>query len=251
MPIALVTGASAGFGAAICRSLTENGLRVIGCARRAERLSALHAELGGRFLPLPFDIQDKAACEAALHNLPAGWRDIDLLVNNAGLALGQCPAQEAEMADWEQMIATNVTGLARITRLVLPGMVARNHGLIVNLGSIAGNWPYPGGNVYGATKAFVRQFSLNLRADLAGTRVRVTNLEPGLCGGTEFSTVRFKGDEARARAVYEGVHAIEPEDIARTVLWLWQMPAHVNINHIEMMPVAQTFNPLRVVRKRE
>ena len=137
----------------------------------------------------------------------------------------------------------------RITHLVLPGMVARNLGLIVNLGSIAGNWPYPGGNVYGATKAFVRQFSLNLRADLAGTRVRVTNLEPGLCSGTEFSSVRFKGDEARAHAVYEGVHAIEPEDIARTVLWLWQMPAHVNINHIEMMPVAQSFSALHVARK--
>ena len=251
MPIALVTGASAGFGAAICRTLAANGLRVIGCARRAERLATLHAELGGRFLPLPFDIQDKAACEAALSSLPEGWRDIDLLVNNAGLALGQCPAQEAEMDDWEQMIATNVTGLARITRLLLPGMVTRNHGLIVNLGSIAGSWPYPGGNVYGATKAFVRQFSLNLRADLAGTRVRVTNLEPGLCSGTEFSQVRFKGDQARAQAVYKGVHAIEPEDIAHTVLWLWQMPAHVNINHIEMMPVAQSFNPLRVVRKGE
>lgn len=248
MPIALVTGASAGFGTAICRTLIGAGLRVIGAARRAERLAALQAELGANFLPLAFDLQDKAATQAALASLPESWREIDLLVNNAGLALGIAPAQETDLADWEQMVATNISGLIRLTRLLLPGMVARNRGMVINIGSVAGTYPYAGGNVYGASKAFVRQFSLGLRADLAGTQVRVTNLEPGLCDGTEFSDVRFHGDHARARAMYAGVRALMPEDIARTILWLWQQPDHVNINRIEMMPVAQSPQALRVVK---
>ncbi len=246
--IAMVTGASSGFGEAISRQLVSAGHKVIGTGRRAERLAALGDELGDSFLPLVFDVQDKTATQAAIAGLPAAWQDVDLLVNNAGLALGLEPAHKADLEDWEQMIATNISGLTLLTRLLLPGMVARNRGHVVNIGSIAGTYPYPGGNVYGATKAFVKQFSLNLRADLAGTAIRVTNVEPGLCGGTEFSNVRFHGDDAKAATVYQGVQAIQPEDIANTVLWVSQQPAHVNINSIEIMPVAQTFGPLHISR---
>ncbi len=247
--IAMVTGASSGFGESISRQLVQAGYKVIGTGRRAERLAALADELGEQFLPLAFDVQDKAATRAAIAALPAEWSEVDLLVNNAGLALGLEPAHKAELEDWEQMIATNISGLTLLTRLLLPGMVARNRGHVINIGSIAGTYPYPGGNVYGATKAFVKQFSLNLRADLAGTAIRVTNVEPGLCGGTEFSNVRFHGDDAKAASVYQGVEAIQPEDIANTVLWVSQQPAHVNINSIEIMPVAQTFGPLNISRR--
>lgn len=247
--IAMVTGASSGFGESISRQLVQAGYRVIGTGRRAERLAALAGELGEQFLPLVFDVQDKAATQAAIAGLPAEWQQVDLLVNNAGLALGLESAHKADLEDWEQMIATNISGLTLLTRLLLPGMVARNRGHVVNIGSIAGTYPYPGGNVYGATKAFVKQFSLNLRADLAGTAIRVTNVEPGLCGGTEFSNVRFHGDDAKAATVYQGVQAIQPEDIANTVLWVSQQPAHVNINSIEIMPVAQTFGPLQISRR--
>ncbi len=247
--IAMVTGASSGFGEAISRQLVQAGYKVIGTGRRAERLAALADELGEQFLPLAFDVQDKAATRAAIAALPAEWSEMDLLVNNAGLALGLEPAHKADLEDWEQMIATNISGLTLLTRLLLPGMVARNRGHVINIGSIAGTYPYPGGNVYGATKAFVKQFSLNLRADLAGTAIRVTNVEPGLCGGTEFSNVRFHGDDAKAASVYQGVDSIQPEDIANTVLWVSQQPAHVNINSIEIMPVAQTFGPLNISRR--
>jgi 3-hydroxy acid dehydrogenase/malonic semialdehyde reductase len=162
-----------------------------------------------------------------------------VLVNNAGLALGLGPAAEANLADWDRMVATNVTGLMHMTRALLPGMVARNSGHVVNLGSIAGSYPYPGGHVYGASKAFVKQFSLNLKADLIGTNVRVTDIEPGLCGGTEFSTVRFGGDDAKAAAVYAGTTPLTAEDIAEAVSWVVHLPAHVNINRIEMMPTCQ------------
>ncbi len=247
--IAMVTGASSGFGESISRQLVQAGYKVIGTGRRAERLAALADELGEQFLPLAFDVQDKAATRAAIAGLPAAWSEVDLLVNNAGLALGLEPAHKADLEDWEQMIATNINGLTLLTRLLLPGMVARNRGHVINIGSIAGTYPYPGGNVYGATKAFVKQFSLNLRADLAGTAIRVTNVEPGLCGGTEFSNVRFHGDDAKAATVYQGVEAIQPDDIANTVLWISQQPAHVNINSIEIMPVAQTFGPLNISRR--
>lgn len=247
--IAIVTGASSGFGESISRQLVQAGYKVIGTGRRAERLAALADELGEQFLPLAFDVQDKAATRAAIAALPAEWSEVDLLVNNAGLALGLEPAHKADLEDWEQMIATNISGLTLLTRLLLPGMVARNRGHVINIGSIAGTYPYPGGNVYGATKAFVKQFSLNLRADLAGTAIRVTNVEPGLCGGTEFSNVRFHGDDAKAATVYQGVEAIQPDDIANTVLWVSQQPAHVNINSIEIMPVAQTFGPLNISRR--
>ncbi len=201
--IAMVTGASSGFGESISRQLVQAGYKVIGTGRRGERLAALADELGAQFLPLVFDVQDKAATRAAIDGLPAEWREVDLLVNNAGLALGLEPAHKADLEDWEQMIATNISGLTLLTRLLLPGMVERNRGHVINIGSIAGTYPYPGGNVYGATKAFVKQFSLNLRADLAGTAIRVTNVEPGLCGGTEFSNVRFHGDDAKAATVYQ------------------------------------------------
>ncbi|PJG85019.1 SDR family oxidoreductase [Conservatibacter flavescens] len=244
----LVTGASAGFGEAICRTFVQAGYKVIGAARRLEKLNALKQELGDHFYPLQMDVSDDKQIDTALASLPVSWREIDVLVNNAGLALGLEPAQRANFADWQTMIDTNVLGLVRLTHKILPDMVARNRGHIINLGSIAGTYPYPGGNVYGATKAFVKQFSLNLRADLAGTRLRVSNIEPGLCGGTEFSNVRFKGDDERAAKVYENVEAILPQDIANTVLWIYQCPAHMNVNRIEIMPVAQSSAALNVVR---
>lgn len=246
--IAFVTGATAGFGRAICRILVKHNYRVIGAGRRAERLHALQHELGNDFLPLAFDLSDRQATEQAIQGLPETWQSIDLLVNNAGLALGLERADKAELDDWLQMINTNTVGLVTITRLILPQMVSRNTGHIINLGSIAGTYPYPGGNVYGATKAFVKQFSLNLRADLAGTAIRVTNIEPGLCGGTEFSNVRFKGDDERAAKLYENVKFITPEDIANIVLWANQQPEHVNINRIEVMPTAQSSAALHVAR---
>ena len=245
---ALVTGATAGFGLAICKKLIAAGYKVIGTGRRADRLAEIHSQLGNNFLPLAFDIRDEQAIINALNTLPEGWQAVDLLVNNAGLALGLEPAHKADLQDWYQMIDTNIKGLITITRLVLPNMVARNHGQIINLSSIAGTYPYPGGNVYGGTKAFVTQFSLNLRADLAGKNIRVTSIEPGLCGGTEFSNVRFKGDDARVEKLYENVQYVTPQDIANMVLWLNQQPEHVNINRIEVMPTAQTFAPLNVAR---
>ena len=246
--IALITGATAGFGTSICRTLIQAGYFVIGTGRRSERLASLKAELGEKFLPLAFDISDRLATQEAITSLPTQWKNIDLLVNNAGLALGLESADKANLDDWEQMIDTNIKGLVNITRFVLPQMVERNTGHIINLSSIAGTYPYPGGNVYGGTKAFVTQFSLNLRADLAGKNIRVTSVEPGLCGGTEFSNVRFKGDDARAEKLYENVRYVTPQDIANMVLWLNQQPEHVNINRIEVMPTAQTFAPLNVVR---
>lgn len=248
----LITGASAGFGAAMCRAFVQAGYQVIGAARRAEKLTALQDELGAMFQPLEMDVSDKVSVNAALAslaNLPAEFQSIDCLINNAGLALGLDPAPQANFEDWETMVQTNVLGLIYLTCQVLPQMVERNQGYIINIGSIAGTYPYAGGNVYGATKAFVRQFSLNLRADLAGKNIRVTNVEPGLCGGTEFSNVRFKGDEERVNKLYENVDYLRAEDIAATVLWLYQCPAHMNVNAIEIMPVAQTFAAHTVTRK--
>ena len=191
--IVLITGATAGFGAEMARKFISHGHRVVATGRRADRLAALASELGDALLPCEMDVTSKASIDAALAGLPAAWRDVDVLVNNAGLALGLEPAQQASLEDWETMIDTNCKGLVTMTRMLLPQMVARGNGLIINLGSIAGSYPYPGGNVYGATKAFVDQFTLNLRADLIGTGVRATNIAPGMCGGTEFSNVRMKG----------------------------------------------------------
>ncbi len=245
---ALVTGATAGFGAAITRRLVASGWRVVASGRRQDRLDALAAELDDAVLPYRLDVTDTAAIAALPAALPPDWREIDLLVNNAGLALGLGPAQEADPADWDRMVATNVTGLIHMTRALLPGMVARHRGHVVNLGSIAATYPYPGGHVYGATKAFVKQFSLNLRADLVGTDLRVTDIEPGLCGGTEFSEIRFGGDSERAAAVYKGTEPLTAEDIAEAVTWVAGLPRHVNINRIEMMPTCQASAPLAVKR---
>ncbi|MDO9711846.1 SDR family oxidoreductase [Paracraurococcus lichenis] len=247
--IVLVTGATAGFGLAIARRFAADGARIVAVGRRADRLAALATELGeGRVHALPLDVADRAAVTAAVAGLPADFAAVDVLVNNAGLARGLEPAQAAELDDWDAMVDTNIKGLMYVTRAVLPGMVARDAGHIVNIGSTAGEWPYPGGNVYGATKAFVRQFSLNLRADLFGTRVRVTEIEPGLVGGTEFSSVRFKGDEAKATGVYAGTEPLVPEDIADAVHWVATRPARVNVNTLQVMPVVQSFAPLRVHR---
>lgn len=248
--LALVTGASAGFGYSISKKLIESDYKVIGCGRRAEKLEELQKQLGENFYPLVFDMTDTAEnINKLFKELPNEFQidQIDLLVNNAGLALGLEPADKADLDDWYTMIDTNVKGLVTVTRLILPSMVKKKSGLIINMGSIAGTYPYPGGNVYGATKAFVEQFSLNLRADLAGTGVRVTNIEPGLCGGTEFSLVRFKGDQEKANSLYDKKNPILPEDIANTVAWIASQPPHININPIEMMPTTQTFNPLKVV----
>ena len=245
--IVLITGASAGFGAAMARAFVHAGHRVIATARRKEKLDALAHELGQQLLPVSLDVTDSAAVAALPKQLPSDWAAVDVLINNAGLALGLAPAQTADLSQWDTMIETNCKGLVHMTRAFLPGMIARESGHIINLGSIAGNWPYPGGNVYGATKAFVQQFSRNLRADLLGTPVRVTNIEPGMCGGTEFSTVRF-GDAARAAKVYDGVRYLTADDIASTALWIAQTPRHMNVNAIEIMPVQQAFAPLAIHR---
>ena len=246
--IVLVTGATAGFGECITRRFIENGHKVIATGRRPERLQELKDELGDRLYTAQLDVRNRASIEEMLDALPAEWRDIDVLVNNAGLALGLEPAHKASIEDWENMIDTNNKGLVYMTRAVLPGMVERNRGHIINIGSTAGSWPYAGGNVYGATKAFVRQFSLNLRTDLHGTAIRVTDIEPGLVGGTEFSNVRFKGDDAKAEKPYENTTALTPQDGTAAVWWVASLPAHVNINTLEMMPVTQSFAGLSIHR---
>ncbi|WP_096702898.1 SDR family oxidoreductase [Magnetospirillum sp. 15-1] len=242
----LVTGATAGFGAAIARRFAADGANLVICGRRAERLEALEAELGA--VPVhaaSLDVRDRAAVAAFTAALP--W-PVDLLVNNAGLALGLEPAQAALLDDWETMIDTNLKGLMYMTRAILPGMVERDRGHVVNISSVAGTYPYPGGNMYGATKAAVTQFSLNLIADLVKTKVRVTNIEPGMCGGSEFSEVRFHGDAEKAAKVYEGTTPLTSEDVAEAVFWAASLPAHVNINRIEMMPVCQASAPFAIHR---
>ena len=246
--IVLITGASAGFGEEMARKFIRHGHRVIAAARRVERLEKLHQELGDKLLPIGLDVTDKASVDAALSALPQDFQPIDVLINNAGLALGTEAAQQSRLDEWETMIATNIRGLVTLTHALLPGMVARASGLIINLGSTAGNTPYPGGNVYGASKAFVEQFTRNLRADLVGTGVRATNLAPGLCGGTEFSNVRFRGDDAAATKVYAGTVPLTAVDIAEAAYWVATLPAHVNINHLEMMPTCQGYGPLTVKR---
>jgi len=246
--VVLITGASAGFGAEMTRKFVSHGHRVIAAGRRVDRLAALAVGLGDAVHACKLDVTSKKSIREALAALPAEWQEIDVLINNAGLALGIAPAQDASLDDWETMIATNCTGLVTMTHAILPQMVARGSGLVINLGSIAGSYPYPGGNVYGATKAFVDQFTLNLRADLIGTGVRATNIAPGLCGGTEFTNIRMKGDDAAAAKVYAGTTPLTAADVAEAAYWLTTLPAHVNINHIEMMPTCQGFAPLNVKR---
>ena len=246
--IVLVTGASSGFGLAMAAKFVRNGHRVIAGARRLDRLQALAAELGPALLPLELDVTSRASIEAGIASLPPQWEDVDILINNAGLALGTEPAQQASLDEWETMINTNCTGLVTMTHTLLPAMVARGSGTIINIGSTAGAYPYPGGNVYGATKAFVDQFTLNLRADLVGTGVRATTIAPGLCGGTEFSNVRMRGNDAAAAKVYEGTVPLTADDIAESAYWIATLPAHVNINYIEMMPTCQGFSPFTIKR---
>jgi 3-hydroxy acid dehydrogenase/malonic semialdehyde reductase len=246
--IALVTGASSGFGRATAEALVRAGARVVVTGRREDRLRELAAGHPDRIHVVVLDVRDRAAIEGAIPALPAEWRAIDVLVNNAGLALGLEPAQRASLDEWQQMIETNCVGLVAMTRAVLPGMVERNRGHVVNVGSVAATYPYPGGNVYGATKAFVRQFTLNLRADLLGTAVRATSIEPGMAE-TEFSLVRFQGDAARAAKVYEGMTPLSSDDVAEAILWAVTLPAHVNVNAIELMPVQQAFSPFSVSRR--
>jgi 3-hydroxy acid dehydrogenase/malonic semialdehyde reductase len=244
-----VTGASAGFGAAIARRFAAEGARVIAVARSADKLEKLAGELGDAVLPVTLDVSDPEAVKATIDDLPENWREVDVLVNNAGLAKGLEPAHRADLDDWDEMIATNVRGLTHVTRALLPGMVERGRGHVINIGSIAGTYPYPGGNVYGATKAFVHQFSLNLRSDLHGTGVRVTNVEPGMVGGTDFSKVRFDGDQDKADKVYQGTTPLTADDVAESVYWAANQPKHVNINVIELMPVVQSFSALQIYRE--
>ena len=247
--VAFVTGASSGLGEAIARRYAAGGVKVVASARRGDRLDALVAKFGEEsVLPIVLDVRDDDAVEQAVQSLPPAFGEVDVLVNNAGLALGLEPAQDAVLDNWERMIETNCTGLVYVTRALLPGMVARRRGHVVNMGSIAGTYPYPGGNVYGATKAFVHQFSLGLRADLHGTGIRVTSIEPGLIGGTDFSNVRFAGDTEKAAGVYSGTTPLGPDDIAAAVEWVTLQPEHVNVNVIELMPVSQSFAALPVDR---
>ncbi len=247
--VALVTGATAGFGRAIVERFIQEGIRVIGVGRRQERLQELTEAFGAdKFFGLAADVNDREALFAGIKALPVEFAAIDILVNNAGLALGLEPAQKANLDNWDQMIQTNCQALVSITRAVLPGMIERGKGHVVNMGSTASEWPYFGANVYGATKAFVHQFSLNLRADLAGTPIRVTNIEPGLAGGTEFSNVRL-GDDEKAAAVYAGTEPLTPQDVADAVHWVVSRPPHVNINAIQLMPVCQSFAGFTVQRK--
>lgn len=248
--VVLVTGATSGFGRATAKKFLGDNAKVIGTGRREERLKELQREFGSSFLPLVLDVGDRKQAERVLCSLPPDFAEVDILVNNAGGALGLDAAQEANLDDWDAMIRSNVNGVVYCTRLVLPGMVKRNRGHIINIGSTAAEWPYPGGNVYGATKTFVHQFSNNLRADLLGTAIRVTDIQPGLVGGTEFSEVRFKGDKRKAAAVYEGTQPLMPEDIVDVIYWVATRPPHVNINCVQLMPVSQAYGPLPVKRNK-
>jgi serine 3-dehydrogenase len=244
---AFITGATSGFGRAAARRFVDAGWHVVATGRRGDRLQALVAELGaGRVHPACFDVRDADAMRAALDALPPRFRAIDLLVNNAGLALGTKPAQDASLDDWRTMIDTNVTALVTLTKALLPALIARRGG-IVNVSSTAANYPYTGGNVYGGTKAFVSQFSLNLRADLHGTGVRVTSLEPGMAE-TEFTLVRTHGDQGASDALYQGADPMTADDIADVIFWIATLPPHLNVNRLELMPTRQSFAGFQVHR---
>ncbi|KAF1716478.1 NADP-dependent 3-hydroxy acid dehydrogenase [Pseudoxanthomonas yeongjuensis] len=243
----LITGATSGFGAAAVERFAAAGWRVIATGRRAERLQPLVERFGAdRVHAAAFDIRDETALEAALEALPEGFRDIDVLINNAGLALGTAPAQKASLQDWRTMIDTNITALVTLTHRLLPTLVERK-GVIINMSSVAASYPYPGGNTYGGTKAFVKQFSLGLRSDLHGTGVRVTSIEPGMAE-TEFTVVRTHGDQAASDRVYGGANPMTAEDIAEQLFWIATLPPHLNINRLEIMPVTQSFPAFQVHR---
>jgi 3-hydroxy acid dehydrogenase/malonic semialdehyde reductase len=247
--VVCITGASSGFGEACVRLFADGGWRLVLVARREERLEQLKAELEDKIpvYTMVLDVRDREKVQKSFDTLPDDFKEIDVLVNNAGLALGLEPAHEAQLEDWDTMVDTNIKGLMFCTRAVLPGMVARDRGHIINIGSVAGDCPYPGGNVYGATKAFVKQFSRNLRVELASARVRVTCVEPGLAE-SEFSVVRFKGDREKAAKVYEGCEPLTPEDIGGIVFWAATLPLRVNINLVEVMPLCQTWGGFSIHR---
>ncbi|MEI8394517.1 MAG: SDR family oxidoreductase [Rhodospirillaceae bacterium] len=248
--VVMITGATGGFGTALANAYAGLGCRLVLTGRRLERLQTLAESLASTPVHYAaFDVRDSAATRHAVDGLPEPFAAVDLLINNAGLALGAEPAQQAALEDWEVMIDTNVKGLVAVTHMLLPGMIARGRGHIVNIGSTAGSYPYPGGNVYCASKAFVKQFSLALRADLIGTPVRVTDIEPGMVGGSEFSLVRYKGDTEKAARVYAGTEPLTPDDVTEAVLWCTTLPPRVNINRIELMPTAQAPGPLVVHRR--
>lgn len=245
-----ITGASSGFGEACARKFAREGRKLVISARREERLLELQEELAknAEVLSLTLDVRARKAVELAFHDLPDRFSDIEILVNNAGLALGLGTAENADLDQWDTMVDTNVKGLMYCTHAVLPGMIKRGRGHIVNIGSVAASWPYPGGNAYGGTKAFVQQFSRNLRSDLLGKNIRVTNIEPGM-SETEFSLVRFAGDVERAHQVYQGTEPLSGEDIADIIHWVCSLPPHININALEVMPVGQAWGPFAIDRK--
>jgi serine 3-dehydrogenase len=243
----LITGATSGFGQATARRFIKEGWKVIGTGRRAERLEALAQELGSSFHGVAFDITDEDAAKKALAALPEGFREIYILVNNAGLALGTAPAPQVPLKDWQTMVNTNITGLLNITHHLLPTLIDRK-GIVINLSSVAAHWPYAGGNVYAGTKAFLRQFSLGLRSDLHGKGVRVTSIEPGMCE-TEFTLVRTGGNQDASDNLYKGVNPITADDIANTIYWVASQPKHININSLELMPVNQSFAGFQVHRE--
>lgn len=247
----LITGATSGFGKACAQLFARKGWRLVICGRRKERLEEIHNDFpDSPIYSTTLDVRDREQVAEVISNLPEEFKDIDVLVNNAGLALGLEPAQKANLDDWDQMVDTNIKGLYYLTRTVLPGMVARNRGHIINIGSVAGSWPYPGGNTYGATKAFVKQFSNNLRADLLGSNIRITNIEPGMAD-TEFSSIRFHGNHEKADDVYQGTEPLTGDNIAEIIYWVTSVPDHVNINAIEVMPVCQSWAPFAIHRTKE
>ncbi len=243
----MITGATGDFGRAFAARFAKFGCRLIVHGRNAEKVQEMVEGIDAEIYGAVFDMTDMKAIEEGMANIPDHFRDIDVLVNNAGGALGLDKAQDADLKDWDDMIDMNVRSLVHVTRMVLPNMVKRKTGHVINIGSVAGNYNYPGGNVYGACKAFVRQFSLNLRADLPGTGVRVTNIEPGMVE-TQFSLARFKGDAKKADAVYANTNPLQASDIAEAVVWTATLPPHVNVNSIEIMPTTQSFGPLAVER---
>ncbi len=242
-----ITGATSGFGLACARLFTSHGARVIATGRREERLAQLKNE-SPLIHTMVLDVQERSQVEQAIASLPPEFAQVDILINNAGLALGLSPYEALSMDEIEQMVRTNINGVLYCTHALLPGMIRRGRGHIVNLSSIAGTYPYPGGNVYGASKAFLTQFTLNLKADLLGKNIRVTSIEPGMCE-TEFSNVRFHGDNTRAASVYAGMTPLSADDIAQTIYWTLTQPPHVNINRVEIMPTEQAFSPFAVSRK--
>ena len=246
--IVLITGATSGFGMSCAKLFSKKGYKTILIGRRKERLTKLSKELGiKRNLPIHLDVRDKKNVFKSIENLPKEYKKITVLINNAGLAWGFEPAQNVDLKKWEAMIDTNCKGLVYMTKAILPGLIKRNKGHIVNIGSVAGNYPYGGGNVYGGTKAFVKQFSLGLKSDLLGTKVKITNIEPGMAN-TEFSLVRFSGNKKKANDVYKNMTPLSGEDIAETILWSINRPLHVNINRIELMPLQQGFNFFAISR---